>query len=202
MEPSPPTQWTESEDHSLFPDHSYVSQSSVGMSIYQSAYAILEESYATPVTKEWQRESENEREKTEEKERKEISTELAAVRLLHAQFCIDEVLVSMHSKGDNTHCSAVTWCVCLLWVTRFCVAVVSPSPVSLCSSYAAFFLTCMFIHMYIPLPLVICTSTHTCVYCVPILSYVLCVQCSCMCTRCILLTQSVLLACLDTLDLA
>ena len=48
--------------------------------------------------------------------------------LNHALFCIDKVLVSMHSKGDNTHCGGHDSC--LLWVTRFCAAVVSLSPVS------------------------------------------------------------------------
>lgn len=84
----------------MSPNQSYLSQSSVGMSIYQSAYNVLDESHDYNVTNVLLRRQESEKKEESKEERRDISIELARMRLLHAQFSIDELLVGVESKGQ------------------------------------------------------------------------------------------------------
>ena len=85
----------------MSPNHSYLSQSSIGMSIYQSAYNVLDESHDYNVTDVLLRRQESEKKGEERKEEtRDISIDLARRRLLHAQFSINELLVGVESKGE------------------------------------------------------------------------------------------------------
>ena len=64
----------------MSPNHSYLSQSSIGMSIYQSAYNVLDESDVLLRRQESEKKGEERKEET-----RDISIDLARRRLLHAQ---------------------------------------------------------------------------------------------------------------------